>query len=348
MLVAEPVQERLAFGELVVADAGADARRDRRTTCCKCAEHLHPVAGGGADVAEHALDVVLDRGENDRDSSRGRLRCAPRIRAVPRRRRFVTSSLARPRSSTVRRARRTRRIGCTTRWRPRSWRSSAIVTESTTNGMSSFTMSMTVCPCGVGHVDDRGSRGVRPVRAAPVRERASGELVDRRPARGRRDPGRRSSGGRTRRHRDRRLRSPVFRPRAATRSSTVSASDATMRTIPVSSARTAPPVCSPVDIADALDARAGARRRGRRASRWRAFGPHDLQVDDQARPHAGERGGRAVERAIREPGSRPYPGTRCSARSSTTTSRTTPSTVGSSTRSTAPRTTCAASRSGRR
>ena len=34
----------------------------------------------------------------------------------------------------------TRTIGCTTRCNPRSWRSSSIVTESTRNGMSSFTI----------------------------------------------------------------------------------------------------------------------------------------------------------------------------------------------------------------
>ncbi len=56
------------------------------------------------------------------------------------------SSGARPISSPVA-VRRTRMIGWTTRWMPRSRRSSAIVTESTTNGMSSFTMSITVWPC---------------------------------------------------------------------------------------------------------------------------------------------------------------------------------------------------------
>ena len=141
MLVAHPLQERRALGEIVRVDRRR-LPRELVDDAVEPREHLEPVGGRDADVAQHAFEIVVraTRATSDRSPGRSRRRETTRASRPIRHRRSRDGCRASGRWHRVR----TRTIGCTTRWSPRSWRSSSIVTESTRNGMSSFTIWTTV------------------------------------------------------------------------------------------------------------------------------------------------------------------------------------------------------------
>ena len=346
MLVGQPVQQRLALGELVGVARRRVRRRARRRRACSASSIGFQSLGRGAHVVAapssrsartaSRMSALVSRSTSMcvHDSSERRRR---------RRRSVGASSVASP-SSSPSAARRTRRIGCTTRWTPRLRRSSAIVSESTRNGMSSITTSITVCPCA-GRVHAHERLAGRAARAEPP-------VLERGAARARRPS---TSRGRRRRAARSSARTNASAPaRIATRATTLRRSAPSRRrdgprrrpyrpssvligtfaALPYAPARWTPPRpwTLALELADLADAHHdGAVPRARSQGR------------DEARPHAGERGrrgGRAGDPRAARGRDRPRRARR-GVRDRRRRATTTPSSAGSSTPSTAPRATCA-------
>ena len=201
VVVGEPAQERLAFGELVRRQRRRRAPRSRRrsratlsrivfqsSTAARTSSSTRTMSAASASSCA-GVDDAVDLDVDER-FARARLRVVG----------------ARAPSSVPSASRSTATIGWMIRCSVRPWRLTSIVTESTRNGMSSLTISMIVCvdcqPCSsIDRIEDAHARRA-PARACARNSSATARRRRDRPAparRGPRDrPGRSSAGRRLR------------------------------------------------------------------------------------------------------------------------------------------------------
>ena len=187
MVVGQPAQQPHGLGHLGGARCRAAGTRSRLVGQVPGGlPHPRPVLDRLPDVLEHPSRPAASSSRSlrvglpvdlDVDPGLRRRRPAARSRGL----RVVDRSRTSSRAPVT--SRRTTNCGCTTRWMAWSCRDSSAVTESTRNGMSSVTISTTVCPIDqpCSSTDGVNTRtlatpGGRCDGQLPVHERGAGEV----------------------------------------------------------------------------------------------------------------------------------------------------------------------------